>query len=204
MTDDTPDPTPAPSGRLDRRRFLAAGGALTATAVGLDGLRAAAAPAAPRPACGRAVGRRPPNILVIMVDELRAPRWFGGGPGAQPDAAAGDGGARAPGASFRRHYTASNDCTPARSALLTGLYTHQTGCMITGSSTLDPGFPTWGTMLREHGYGAWWFGKWHLTADDRWWGPHNGPDGARPLRLRGRHVPVAQRRARAGLARPTA
>ena len=43
--------------------------------------------------------------------------------------------------SFERHYTASNDCTPARAALLTGLYTHQTGCMITGASTLDPGFP---------------------------------------------------------------
>ena len=41
---------------------------------------------------------------------------------------------------------------PARSTLLTGLYTHQTGCMITGGSTLDPGFPTWGTMLREQGY----------------------------------------------------
>ena len=45
------------------------------------------------------------------------------------------------GVSFADHYTASNDCTPARSALLTGLYTHQTGCLITGGSTLDPGFP---------------------------------------------------------------
>ncbi len=40
--------------------------------------------------------------------------------------------------------------------MLTGLYTHQTGCMITGGSTLDPGFPTWGTMLREHGYHTRW------------------------------------------------
>ena len=76
--------------------------------------------------------------------------------------------------SFARHYTASNDCTPARSTLLTGLYTHQTGCMITGGSTLDPGFPTWGTMLREHGYHTRWFGKWHLTHHDNHWTPLTG------------------------------
>ena len=46
------------------------------------------------------------------------------------------------GVSFGHHYTASNDCSPSRAAMLTGLYTHQTGCMITGGSTLDPGFPT--------------------------------------------------------------
>ncbi len=80
--------------------------------------------------------------------------------------------------SFARHYTASNDCTPSRSTLLTGLHTHQTGCMITGGSTLDPGFPTWGTMLREHGYQTRWYGKWHLTHHDNRWHPR---DGARAL-----------------------
>ena len=71
--------------------------------------------------------------------------------------------------SFGSHYTAANDCTPARAALLTGLHTHQTGCMITGGSTLDPGFPTWGTMLREQGYRTYWYGKWHLTHGDNLW-----------------------------------
>ncbi|HKH78935.1 MAG TPA: sulfatase-like hydrolase/transferase, partial [Solirubrobacteraceae bacterium] len=78
------------------------------------------------------------------------------------------------GVSFARHYTASNDCTPARAALLTGLYTHQTGCMITGASTLHPGFPTWGSMLREHGYRTRWLGKWHLTHGDNRWGSYRG------------------------------
>ena len=41
--------------------------------------------------------------------------------------------------------------------------------MITGGSTLDPGFPTWGTMLREQGYETWWYGKWHLTHKDNKW-----------------------------------
>ncbi|HSZ70485.1 MAG TPA: sulfatase-like hydrolase/transferase, partial [Solirubrobacteraceae bacterium] len=109
-----------------------------------------------------------PNILVIVVDQLRTPQWFTAGPAMDrllPNISR----LRREGVSFERHYTASNDCTPARAALLTGLYTHQTGCMITGGSTLDPGFPTWGKMLREQGYASWWFGKWHLTHGDNHW-----------------------------------
>jgi arylsulfatase A-like enzyme len=109
-----------------------------------------------------------PNILVIVVDQLRAPQGFTASPALArllPNISR----LRREGVSFERHYTASNDCTPARSTLLTGLYTHQTGCMITGGSTLDPGFPTWGTMLREQGYDTWWFGKWHLTHGDNKW-----------------------------------
>jgi arylsulfatase A-like enzyme len=46
--------------------------------------------------------------------------------------------------------------------------------MITGGSTLDPGFPTWGTMLREQGYHTRWYGKWHLTHRDHHWTRANG------------------------------
>jgi arylsulfatase A-like enzyme len=109
-----------------------------------------------------------PNILVIVVDQLRSPQWFTASP-AMARLLPNISRLRRDGVSFERHYTASNDCTPARSTLLTGLYTHQTGCMITGGSTLDPGFPTWGTMLREQGYATWWFGKWHLTHGDNKW-----------------------------------
>jgi arylsulfatase A-like enzyme len=112
--------------------------------------------------------RRPPNILVIMVDQLRTPQWFSATPAAiasMPNLAR----LRKGGVSFENHYTAANDCTPARAAMLTGLHTHQTGCMITGGSTLDPGFPTWGTMLREQGYRTYWYGKWHLTHGDNLW-----------------------------------
>jgi arylsulfatase A-like enzyme len=116
------------------------------------------------------VGPRPagPNILVIVVDQLRTPQWFTASPALArmlPNISR----LRREGVSFERHYTASNDCTPARAALLTGLYTHQTGCMITGGSTLDPGFPTWGSLLREYGYATWWYGKWHLTHRDNKW-----------------------------------
>ncbi len=117
-------------------------------------------------------GKRP-NILVIMVDQLRFPQWFGptpAGVGLTPNLERLREGA----VSFARHYTVSNDCTPSRAAMLTGLYTHQTGCMITGGSTLDPGFPTWGTMLREHDYHTRWFGKWHLTHHDNHWTAGSG------------------------------
>ena len=110
---------------------------------------------------------------MIVVDQLRFPQWFSPNPaglGLPPNLQRLSQGA----VSFARHYTASNDCSPARSTLLTGLYTHQTGCMITGGSTLDPGFPTWGTMLREHGYSTRWLGKWHLTHGDNHWTAFTG------------------------------
>ena len=70
---------------------------------------------------------------------------------------------------FASHYTAANDCSPSRAVLLTGLHSQQTGCLVTGGSTLDPKFPTWGSILRERGYETRWYGKWHLThGDNRW------------------------------------
>jgi arylsulfatase A-like enzyme len=133
-------------------------------------------------------GHRPPNILVIMVDQLRTPQWFSAGPtaaGLMPNLARLRKGA----VSFASHYTASNDCTPARAALLTGLHTHQTGCMITGGSTLDPGFPTWGTMLREQGYRTHWYGKWHLTHGDNLWDPHQDAGALEPYGFAGGTYP---------------
>jgi arylsulfatase A-like enzyme len=133
----------------------------------------------------RAARRRPrPNILVIIVDEMRSPRWFP--PPTRLDALLPNIASIRRGAvSFEAHYTASNDCTPSRGALLTGLYSHQTGCLVTGRSELAPGFPTWGTLLREYGYQTTWWGKWHVsnTATLEPWGfsggtfppPNGGP-----------------------------
>jgi arylsulfatase A-like enzyme len=104
-------------------------------------------------------GGNKPNILVIVVDQMRAPQWF-------PEPAKLN--AILPNVarlqrdsvSFASHYTAANACTPSRGVMTTGLYSHQTGCLFTTkftvagptASTLSPQFPTWGTMLREQGY----------------------------------------------------
>jgi len=172
---------PRENRRVDRRTFLK-GGLITGGVLAGAGLAIEAAAdtggstsSTPSTASSTASGgqtpaARPskPNILVILVDQLRFPQWFSPDPagvGLPPNLQRLRQGA----VSFARHYTASNDCSPARSTLLTGLHTHQTGCMITGGSTLDPGFPTWGTMLREQGYRTRWLGKWHLTHGDNHW-----------------------------------
>ncbi len=171
--------------RVDRRTFLkrgaVAGGLLAGAGLGIKALAEAdgdetAKPAAkPDPTAHKPVSLKRPNVLVILVDQLRYPQWFSATPmgmALPPNLRRLREGA----VSFGHHYTASNDCSPARSTLLTGLYTHQTGCMITGGSTLDPGFPTYGTMLREHGYHTRWFGKWHVTHGDNHWTPGSGEE----------------------------
>jgi arylsulfatase A-like enzyme len=170
--------------RVDRRTFLkgslVAGGVLAGAGVAIAATTNTDSGSSPPTKSPPATVSKPPsaasgkpNILVIVVDQLRFPQWFSPDPsstGLPPNLQRLRQGA----VSFGRHYTASNDCTPARATLLTGLYTHQTGCMITGGSTLDPGFPTWGTMLRDHGYRTRWLGKWHLTHHDNHWNELSG------------------------------
>ena len=149
----------------DRRTFIKRG-LLAGTSLALAGAGAPTPAQAKRPA-RRKVRRSPPtrrspNILLILVDQLRAPAWLPASLGLDallPNLAS----LRRESVSFERHYTASNDCSPSRGALLTGLYSHQTGCMITGRSKLSPGFPTWGTLLRDMDYETTWWGKWHLN-----------------------------------------
>jgi arylsulfatase A-like enzyme len=152
-------PVPCADDGTDRRTFikrgLLAGASLAAGTTGLP------VPARARPT-GGAQMRRAPNLLVILVDQLRAPAWVPASlqlDALLPNLAL----LRRRSVSFERHYTASNDCSPSRGALLTGLYSHQTGCMITGRSKLNTGFPTWGGLLRDLGYQTTWWGKWHLN-----------------------------------------
>jgi arylsulfatase A-like enzyme len=147
----------------DRRTFikrgLLTGGSLALAAAGTP---TPAQARRPRRLHHRRAKHRPPNILVILVDQMRAPAWVPASVALDtllPNLAA----LRRESVSFNGHYTASNDCSPSRGALLTGLYSHQTGCMITGRSKLNPGFPTWGTLLRDMDYETTWWGKWHLN-----------------------------------------
>jgi arylsulfatase A-like enzyme len=161
---------------MDRRRFLktaAAGGALTAT--GLLGQPTKAYPK----------GAAQPNILFILVDELRYPTVF-------PHGIHDAGGFLSefmpktyellwqPGVKFAGHFSAGTACTPARGALITGLYTQQSWLLTTildSPSTpiaLQPvlrrHYPTYGRLLRGAGYKTPYIGKWHLSI------PHGSPD----------------------------
>ena len=153
----------------DRRTFIKRG-LLAGGSLALAGRRRARGGAGQAHRAGRVArhgaARRSPNILVILVDQLRAPAWAPASLALDallPNLAS----LRSESVSFEGHYTASNDCSPSRGALLTGLYSHQTGCMITGRSKLSTGFPTWGTLLRELDYETTWWGKWHLNPDAR-------------------------------------
>lgn len=157
---------------VKRRTVLGGAAVLGAAAISVAGVELTRRAQPARPASA-ADGK--PNILVVIVDQMRTPQWFPSTPAletALPNLSA----LRRASVSFESHYTASNMCTPARGVLTTGLYSHQTGCLFTGDgateSTLAPQFPTWGTMLRERGYRTWWWGKWHLGAE-----ADNTPDG---------------------------
>ena len=147
----------------DRRTFIKRGALAAAGFAGFrrfEEVRAAAS--ARRTARVRPSHAAQPNILTIIVDQLRTPVWM---PTSFPPAAVMPNvaalGERS--VSFEGHYTAATDCSPSRSVLLTGLYTHQTGVMVTGSGWLNPRFPTWGTLLRKLGYQTAYYGKWHLN-----------------------------------------
>jgi uncharacterized sulfatase len=118
-----------------------------------------------------------PNILFIVVDEMRFPSVFPTGV-----KNAGDFLRRfmpntwklwKKGVKFGKHFTAGAACTPSRGVLVTGLYTQQTWMLQTLKGTpdtkvsvppvLDPLFPTYGKLLRQAGYQTPYFGKWHLS-----------------------------------------
>src|SRR4029077_504763 len=80
--------------------------------------------------------------------------------------------------SFNYHYAAATACSPSRSTIVTGLYTHQNGMFLTNAQglagqpstpDLNTGFPTYGSILSspKFGYDTWWWGKWHLSANDQ-------------------------------------
>ena len=152
--------------QISRRDLLKSTAALAATAA--------------IPGCGgssSSSAATKPNILFILVDEMRYPQVF---PNGVKDAAGflqkfmpnlyrlwQDG------VKFANHQTAATACSPARGVLITGLYSHQTWfgvstlAIIPGQPadppSLQPGFPTYGKLLRDAGYATPYIGKWHCS-----------------------------------------
>ena len=149
---------------MDRRDFLKTGGAALAGGLLADlGIFEQAASAAAR------IDRRP-NIVFILVDEMRLPTVFPAGVQNREQYLR----RFMPnlyelwrrGVKFENYYSSGNACSPARATIATGLYPHQQWLLATRTTdgpALQPAFPTYGKLLRRFGYKTPYFGKWHLS-----------------------------------------
>ena len=104
-----------------------------------------------------------PNVLLILVDQWREPRWF-------PEKVNLPGYQRLckEGLNFTNHFASAVPCSPSRACLFTGMHLNQHGVEdnvdpMTGHPSLDPSIPTLGHRFKEAGYRTPYFGKWHLT-----------------------------------------
>ncbi|MFP4058449.1 MAG: arylsulfatase [Candidatus Brocadiia bacterium] len=137
---------------MDRRQFLAAGGASAAGA--FLGCLAAQERAMPQPA-------RPPNVILVLTDDQ----------GYGDLACHGNPHIQTPNLDWlHAHSTRLTDfhvdptCSPTRSALLTGRYSSRTGVWhtIMGRSLLRRDELTLADVFAANGYRTGIFGKWHL------------------------------------------
>ena len=90
------------------------------------------------------------------------------------------------GLSFRRAYTPSALCTPARAALFTGQHAAAVGMddnvNFRWQGSLSTAVPTLATRLGALGYHVAYLGKWHLTTKHALWARGLGPYGFRGWR----------------------
>jgi len=160
--------------KLSRRSFLEQLGAgAGAAALSQFGGRAAAQGGArPDTAWSPPQKLTNPNILFVMVDQMRYPQWLG----AQQQSVFQQQiipniwnqiGSRS--YAFDQYYTCATVCSSARGTLLSGLYAPQSGTytQTRQKNLLLTAFPTWGwgvqTLNTAYKNNVWWFGKWHLS-----------------------------------------
>jgi arylsulfatase A-like enzyme len=136
--------------RVSRRHFLQTGAALGALAAAPRVALAAPAP----------VRSRPPNLLLVISDQLNLDAM----------SALGRAGLRTPnldrlavrGTLFLESHSTNPVCSPARSSLLTGRMPVETGVTVNDRG-IRPGMPNLGEWLGERaGYDTAYCGKWHL------------------------------------------
>ena len=108
---------------------------------------------------------RPPNIVVVLVDDLR---WddiaIAGHPFVETpniDRLANEG------ARFLNAFAATPLCSPSRASILTGQYTHTHGIIDnTARDAASHALPTFAIPLEAAGYQTAFIGKWHMGNDD--------------------------------------
>lgn len=136
---------------LNRRDFLKSSSAAAGAALLAPGLSAAAA------------GGAKTNLLFVLADQWRSTA-FGHG---------NDGVVRTPnidklatqGALWQRAYASNPVCTPNRSCILTGRFSHETG-MTHNDIMLPPSEICWPEVFRDAGYATHYIGKWHMDGSE--------------------------------------
>jgi len=105
-----------------------------------------------------------PNVLFILVDQMRKPVWTPEGITPNFDRLA------ASGVSFENNFCSAVMCSPSRACLLTSTYTTQnrmfSNCDVifkAKQKSLDPSIPTMGHVFGNAGYRTPYRGKWHLA-----------------------------------------
>ena len=164
---------------VTRREVLTAGAvAAAAGVVGVGGVAGAANATGLQGDVAPSARRGAPNIIMILVDEMRFPMSMPNGVTSPKQflrkympnlAKLWDRGVK-----FSSHYTSGTACSPARACLVTGLYPHQNWCLQTrkghnpgaqgpNAPAMQRGFPTYGKLMRQAGYITPYVGKWHLS-----------------------------------------
>ena len=168
-SDRPPGDDDAAQREFDRRRFLKSVGAVTVGGILADlGLFDQLSDAMSGPVA--AAGRVRPNLIFMMVDELRFPSVFPDGITTReqflkkfmPNLYE----LWSHGVRLENHHTAGMACSPARASIVTGLYPHQQWLLATRTAagpSLQKAFPTYGKLLRQLGYNTPYIGKWHLS-----------------------------------------
>ena len=117
---------------------------------------------------------RKPNILILVADDLGFNDLAINNGNTTVHTPNMDQLARE-GVRFTRHY-ASAVCSPARAALLTGLYPERAGYLPNGRG-MSPELITLPERLQQEGYTTWHIGKWHIGDTQRTaWPDHQGFD----------------------------
>jgi arylsulfatase A-like enzyme len=102
-----------------------------------------------------------PNILLIMVDQMKADVLSAyGNPHIHTPALDG---LADRGANFREAYCVQPICVPSRASMMTGSLPHDNGVVLNGAQGDGLRDKLWlGALMREAGYECAYFGKWHI------------------------------------------
>ena len=141
---------------MKARQVLAVLGALVAAICGPS-------ESAPGASSTSAPAQRPPNIVVVLVDDLR---WDEVRAAGHPfvDTPSMDRLARE-GARFVNAFATTPLCSPSRASFLTGQYAHTNG-IIDNTARPSHNLPVFPLELQRAGYRTGFFGKWHMGNDD--------------------------------------